>query len=139
MTGGAAAIFGASISFPISIRFNTFLSLLTKGDTMKSENEMKTEEILEMVEIARDTGKIRKGINEATKAAERGTAKVIVVADDVDPPEVAMHLEPLCAEKSVKLVRVGSKNELGRAAGLDVSCAAIAILELGDAKKSVRK
>ena len=103
---------------------------------MKSEQEMKTEEILEMVEIARDTGKIRKGINEATKAAERGIAKFVVVADDTDPPEVIMHLEPLCAEKGVKLVRVASKNELGRAAGLDVSCAAIAIVDAGDAKKA---
>ena len=103
---------------------------------MKSEHEMKTEEILELVEVARDTGKIRKGINEATKAAERGTAKYVVVADDVDPPEVAMHLEPLCSEKNVKLLRVSSKNELGRAAGLDVGCAAIAILDAGDAKKA---
>ena len=72
---------------------------------MKSEHEMKTEEIMELVEVARDTGKIRKGINEATKAAERGTAKYVVVADDTDPPEVIMHLEPLCAEKNVKLLR----------------------------------
>ncbi len=103
---------------------------------MKSEHEMKTEDILEMVEVARDTGKIRKGINEATKAAERGIAKYVVVADDTDPPEVIMHLEPLCSEKNVKLLRVGSKNELGRAAGLDVSCAAVAIVEAGDAKKA---
>ena len=102
-------------------------------------DSMKTDEILEIVEIARDTGKIRKGINEATKAAERGTAKAIVIADDVDPPEIAMHLEPLCSEKNVKLLRVQSKNELGRAAGLQVPCAAIAILELGEAKGKLRQ
>ena len=68
-----------------------------------TSSEMKTEDILEIVEIARETGKIRKGVNEATKAAERGIAKVIVVAEDIDPPEIAMHLGPLCDEKKVKL------------------------------------
>lgn len=106
---------------------------------MKSDTEMKTDDILEIVEIARDTGKIRKGINEATKAAERGVAKIVVVADDVDPPEIAMHLGPLCEEKKVRLLKVSSKNELGRAAGLDVSCAAVAITDLGDAKKNFRE
>ena len=100
--------------------------------------EMKADEILEIVEIARDTGKIRKGINEATKAAERGVAKVVVVAEDTDPPEVIMHLDPLCQEKNVKLLKVPSKNELGRAAGLEVSCASIAILELGEAAKKLK-
>src|SRR3989338_7491232 len=106
---------------------------------MKSDAEMKTDDILEIVEIARETGKIRKGINEATKAAERGIAKVIVVAEDVDPPEIAMHLGPLCDEKKVKLLKVASKNELGRAAGLDVSTAAVAITDLGDAKKNFKE
>ena len=98
----------------------------------------KAEDILELVEIARETGKIRKGINEATKAAERGIAKAIIVAEDVDPPEISMHLGPLCDEKKIALYKVPSKNELGRAAGLDVSTAAIAIVELGDAKNKLK-
>ena len=93
---------------------------------------------LSALELARDTGKIRKGVNEATKAAERGIAKAIVVADDTDPPEIVMHLEPLCAEMGVKLLKVQSKNELGRAAGLTVSCAAIAITDLGEAKSKLK-
>ena len=36
--------------------------------------------ILEAVEIARTTGKIRKGANEATKAIEKGNAKLVVYA-----------------------------------------------------------
>lgn len=39
----------------------------------------------EAVEIARDTGKLRRGINEATKAIERGIAKLVVIAEDVTP------------------------------------------------------
>ena len=38
---------------------------------------------LEAIEIAKSTGKIRKGTNEATKALERGAAKLVAVAKDV--------------------------------------------------------
>ena len=98
---------------------------------------MKPDEILEIVEAARETGKIRKGINEATKAIERGIAKAVVIADDTDPPEVIMHLAPLCNEKKVQLLRVPSKNELGRAAGINVSTAAVAIVDAGEGKKKL--
>jgi len=97
----------------------------------------KPEEILDLIEIARETGKIRKGINEATKAVERGIAKAVVVAEDTDPPEIIMHLTPLCDEKKVPLYKVPSKNELGRAAGLDVSTAAVAVTDLGEGKKKI--
>lgn len=97
----------------------------------------KVNEILELVEMARETGKIRKGVNEATKAAERGIAKLVVVADDVDPPEIIMHLQPLCDEKKIALVRVPSRSELGRACGIDVSTAAVAVIDAGEGKKKL--
>lgn len=99
---------------------------------------IKTEEILELIEISRETGKIRKGINEATKAVERGIAKAVVIAEDVDPKEIVMHFSPLCDEKKIPLLKVPSKSELGRAAGIDVSSAAIAILDAGEAKKKLK-
>ena len=95
----------------------------------------KVNEILELIETARETGKIRKGVNETTKAVERGIAKLVVVADDIDPPEIVMHLQPLCDEKKIPLVRVPNKSELGRAAGIDVSCAAIAVVDAGEGRK----
>ncbi|MFC2142896.1 ribosomal L7Ae/L30e/S12e/Gadd45 family protein [Candidatus Aenigmatarchaeota archaeon] len=90
--------------------------------------------VLEVIELARETGKLRKGINESTKAIERGDAKLIIIADDISPPEIVMHLEPLCEEKKIKLVKVPSKSELGRAAGLDVPTTSIAIVDAGDGK-----
>jgi large subunit ribosomal protein L7Ae len=95
----------------------------------------KTNEILEIIEIARETGNIRKGINETTKALERGKAKLVVIATDVDPPEITMHIPVLCKEKNVRLEQVPSKMELGRAAGIDVSTTAVVIVEPGEAKK----
>jgi len=88
----------------------------------------------EAIEVARSTGKIKKGTNEVTKAVERGTAKLVVFAEDVNPPEVVMHLEPLCKEKEITVVKVPSKEELGRSAGLQVGTSAVAITKEGDAK-----
>lgn len=93
----------------------------------------------EAVEQASKTGKVRKGSNETTKAIERGIAKLVVVAKDVDPKEIIMHLPPLCEEKGVPLVVVPSKEELGASAGLTIKTAAIAIIQEGDAKNIIKE
>lgn len=94
-----------------------------------------TDQIYEAVEVARATGKIKKGSNEVTKAIERGTAKFVVVAKDVTPPEVVMHLPLLAKEKNVPCAEVPSKEQLGAAAGLPISTGAIAIIVEGEAKR----
>ena len=98
---------------------------------------MKEKEILEVIEAARETGKIRRGVNEVTKSVERGEAKVVVFAEDVDPPEIVMHLPALCDEKKIPYVKVPSKVELGRAAGIDVGTTAVAVADAGEAKKTL--
>jgi len=92
----------------------------------------------EAVEMARDTGTVRKGTNEATKAIEKGEATLVVIAEDVDPEEVVMHLPMLCEEKKVPFVYVPLKTELGKASGLSVSCAAIAIAKPGNADAAIK-
>lgn len=92
------------------------------------------DKILQLVETAKNTGSVRKGTNEATKAVERGVAKLVVIAEDVDPKEIVMHLPALCDEKKILYVYVPSKVELGRAVGLDVGSAAVAVVEIGDGK-----
>ena len=93
--------------------------------------------VLEAVEIARTTGKIKKGANEATKAIEKGNAKLVVYAKDVNPKEIVMHLPLLCKEKNVPCVEISKKEDLGAAAGLAVGTAAAAIVKEGDAKGAV--
>ncbi|UCD07348.1 MAG: 50S ribosomal protein L7ae [Candidatus Aenigmatarchaeota archaeon] len=93
--------------------------------------------ILEAVTIAKTTGKVRKGVNETTKAIERGIAKLVVMAEDVTPEEVLMHLPILCEEKQVPYVYVPLKMELGKASGIDVPTSSIAIIEEGDSKKLI--
>jgi len=97
------------------------------------------EKILHAVEIARNTGKVRIGTNETTKAIERSQAKLVVIAEDIEPKEVVMHLAPLCNEKKIPYVYVKNKLELGRAAGIDVSTASIAITQEGDSKKDIEE
>ncbi|MFX0169843.1 MAG: 50S ribosomal protein L7Ae [Candidatus Hodarchaeota archaeon] len=91
----------------------------------------------EIVEVARDTGKVRKGTNETTKAVERAIAKFVVVAEDVDPPEIIFHLPIMCQEKNIPFIYVASKNQLGRALGIDVPSASAAITETGDAQRLI--
>jgi len=91
----------------------------------------------EIVEIARDTGKVRKGTNETTKAVERAIAKFVVIAEDVDPPEIVFHLPIMCEEKNIPFIYVGSKNKVGTALGIDVPSASAAIIEAGEAQKLI--
>lgn len=94
---------------------------------------------LEVVEAAKTTGKIKKGVNETTKAIERGIAKLVLVAKDINPAEITMHIPPLCEEKNVPFVEVPSKDELGTAAGLSVSTAAVAVVDEGEGKKILKE
>lgn len=92
---------------------------------------------LEALEMARDTGKIKKGSNEATKAIERGTALLVLIGSDVQPEEVVMHLPALCDEKKVPYLFVKRQNDIGAASGLDVGSAAAAIVKPGKAKEII--
>jgi len=94
-------------------------------------------DIYNIVEKARKTGKIEKGTNEVTKAIERETAKLVVYASDVSPKEIIQHLPVLCKEKKIKCVEVDSKQKLGIAAGLSISCSSIAVVNSGDADKEI--
>ena len=93
----------------------------------------------QVVQIARDSGKVRKGTNETTKAIERALAKLVLIAEDVDPPQVVAHLPILCEERKISYLFVPSKLDLGRSAGIDVGCAAISILEGGEGSKSLNE
>jgi len=86
----------------------------------------------EAVEIARKSGKLKKGTNEVTKVIEKG-------AGDVNPTEVIMHLPVLCEEKKIPCVTVGSRSDLGAAAGLQVPTASVAIVQEGDAAELIKE
>jgi len=92
----------------------------------------------EAIELAKKSGKLKKGSNEVTKSVEKGYAKLVVVASDVNPKEVIMHLEPLSREKEIPFVLVESRSDLGAAAGLPVSTAAVAVIKEGDSVSLIK-
>jgi len=108
------------MSKPFYVRFNVPPELAEKA--------------YEALSKAKETGSIKKGTNETTKAVERGLAKLVLIAEDVDPPEVVAHLPLLCDEKKIPYVYVPSKAKLGKAAGLEVAAASACIIEPGEAK-----
>ena len=81
------------------------------------------------VEIIEKAKKVKAGLNEVTKAVERGTAKLVVLAEDISPPELVMHIPLICEEKNIPYSYIATRKELGEKGKLRTSASAIAIIE----------
>lgn len=92
---------------------------------------------IKAISTAKEGGKFRIGVNETTKAIERGQAKLVVIAEDVAPPEIVAHLPLLSDEKNIPYSFVPSKKELGAAVGIPVPTSSIAITDAGSAKELI--
>ncbi|MBI4020729.1 MAG: 50S ribosomal protein L7ae [Candidatus Aenigmarchaeota archaeon] len=95
------------------------------------------EQTLEAIALAASSGKLRRGVNEVTKAVERGVAKLVIIAEDVTPPEILMHIPLLCEEKNVPYTYVPTKADLGKASGIEVPTSSIAITEPGESRNAI--
>jgi large subunit ribosomal protein L7Ae len=95
-------------------------------------------QILEMLSVAKDGGKIKKGVNETTKAIERKTAQFVVVASDVTPEEVVVHIPMLCKEHNIPYAFLPTKLDLGKAVGIDVGTSAVAVENAGGAGEKLQ-
>ena len=93
--------------------------------------------IYEAVRSAARSGKVKKGTNEVTKAIERSTGKLVIISEDIDPPEVVAHLPILCDEQSIPYGFVPSQQDLGKSLGLETKSAAAIILDAGEAQNIV--
>ncbi|MHA1190825.1 MAG: ribosomal L7Ae/L30e/S12e/Gadd45 family protein [Promethearchaeota archaeon] len=91
---------------------------------------------LNTIASSRDS-KIRKGMNEVTKAIERNLAKLVVMAEDVSPPEILFHVPLLCDEKKIPYAYLSTKKELGGAVRINVSSSAIAVENVGTGNDNV--
>jgi len=92
----------------------------------------------EALQMAKQSGTIRKGANEVTKSVERGLASFVVIAGDVEPEEVVIHLPSICEQKKIPYSYVPSKMDLGKAIGLNVPCTAIAVENAGSAANAIK-
>ena len=93
----------------------------------------------EIIETAKKTGKVDKGVNETTKAIELGVAKAVFYAADVEPKEIVAHLPILSKEKGIPCFEVDSKKKLGIAVGIPVSAASVAVIDAGSADKEIKQ
>ena len=109
------------------------MAMYVKFQTPKEVSDL----AYDLVEKARDNGKISKGANEVTKQVERGQAKMVIMAEDVSPEEILAHMPILCEEKNIPYAYVPSKDELGSSAGLLVSTTAIAVINPGKDKTTL--
>ena len=94
-------------------------------------------DIYKIIEKARKTGKIEKGTNEVTKAIERGTAKLVVYATDVEPKEIVQHIPFLCKEKKIICKDVDSRQKLGLAVGIAVPASSVVVINAGEAESEI--
>ncbi|MFN3910005.1 MAG: ribosomal L7Ae/L30e/S12e/Gadd45 family protein [Candidatus Anstonellaceae archaeon] len=92
---------------------------------------------LEAATIAADSGKVKKGANETTRAVNGKTALLVLISSDVEPAEVVMHLPSLCKENNIPFLYIPTQKELGVALGLPKTCSAAAIENAGNASELV--
>lgn len=98
--------------------------------------EIDEKQAFSIIQKAKETGKIKIGANEVTKALERGQAKLVVAANDVSPAEIVAHFPGLCSEMNVVYTQAGSKAELGSLVQIK-STTALAVVDAGSAKKEL--
>jgi large subunit ribosomal protein L7Ae len=95
--------------------------------------------ILEVLRLAKQSGAIKKGANEVTKSVERGLANFVVMAEDVEPEEVVMHIPTICEQKKIPFGYVPTKMDLGKALGINVPCAAASVERPGEAEHVMKE
>ncbi|MHB8395987.1 MAG: 50S ribosomal protein L7Ae [Thermoplasmataceae archaeon] len=89
---------------------------------------------LDLVENSFRNGKIKKGTNEVIKSIERGESKLVLISEDVTPPEVVYYLPTLCDERKVPFVFIKKKTDLGSRVGIS-SAASISIIDYGKSQE----
>lgn len=82
---------------------------------------------LDLVQQASHYKQLKKGANEATKTLNRGICEFIIMAADIEPIEIVLHLPLLCEDKNVPYVFVPSKIALGRACGVSRAVVAASV------------
>ncbi len=98
--------------------------------------EIDEKQIFSIIQKAKETGSIKIGVNEVTKAIERGLTKLVVSATDVSPSEIVAHFPGLCKEMKSLHTQTGSRAELGATVGIKTTTA-IAIIDAGTAKSEL--
>ena len=71
------------------------------------------------------------GLKQSRRFVKEGRAAAVFIARDAEQ-RVTQPLEALCAERGVRVERVGTCKELGDACGVSVGAAAVATIQITD-------
>lgn len=117
-TPAALAQFGATIE---RNQASSLLKLLAK---YSPENKKEKRDRLQKEAEAKKAGAtghvgpkpvvLKYGLNHVTNLVEEGKAKLVVMAHDVDPMEIMVHLPALCRKKNVPYCFIKGKARLGK-------------------------
>ena len=102
---------------------------------MPEETYSKVSDLLQ--KVVKNGGKVKAGVNEVTKMLERGNAKLVVLAEDVSPEELLLHIPTLADEKKIPYTYSKDRKSLGEACNLKVKASCIAVIIDGQAKKEL--
>ncbi|CAK7263112.1 RNA binding protein snu13 [Sporothrix epigloea] len=86
-----------------------------------------SQEILDLLQSATHYRQAKKGANEVTKALNRNTCEIAILAADANPLAILLHIPLLCEDKNTPYVFVPSKVALGRACGVSRAVIAASI------------
>ena len=84
-------------------------TVLFFSDKMSNQNESAawpladaalTQELLDLVQQGSHMRQLKKGANEATKALNRGTAEIVILAADTSPLAILLHIPLLSEDKN---------------------------------------
>ena len=104
----------------------------------KVPDKLRKEIIDALTKIAEtNDSKIRRGMNEVTKSIERVQAKIVIMAEDVSPPEILYHVPLLCEEKNVPYAYLSTKKNLGKAVNINVGSSSIAVEKVGSGNEHI--
>ena len=94
--------------------------------------------IYELVQAC-NSSKIKKGANEVTKAALRKNAQIVILAEDVNPPELVHHIPLICDDAEIPYAYVPSQEFLAKEANLPggVKAATIALMDINKGAKEL--
>jgi large subunit ribosomal protein L7Ae len=94
--------------------------------------------IYELVQAC-NGARIKRGSNEVTKVALRKTAAFVVIAEDVNPPELVNHIPLICEDNDIAYGYVPSQEFLAKEAGMEpgVKAASLALMEVPKAAQEM--
>lgn len=85
------------------------------------------EAVYELLENTAGRFRIARGVLETVRSLERGRARTVLVAANVQPTERLDIVRFLCEQKGIPIIVVSDKVKLGKAAGLEVGASCVAV------------